>query len=476
MAYKKLLRVAIYVRVSSQEQALHGYSVEEQDKRLSAYCEVKDWIIYEKYIDPGYTGSNINRPAMQKLIADAKAKKFDLVLVYKLDRLSRSQKDTMYLLEDVMLANDVDLVALNESFDTSTPFGRAMIGILSVFAQLERENIKERTTMGRLARIRQGHNHGSQEPLGYEFIPGSNDLRVKPYEALMVKDIFREALAGSSIISISNLMAEKYGENIRAWNNTTVRRILGNAVYIGKVSYGAEIFDGIHDPIIDEEDFYKVQAILKRNKDLYLHQRKTNADNIHLLTNLLYCGDCSARMAYNRISPRISRYSCYSVSRKTKAMIKSDRCTNRLNPFTDTQLEEIIINEIKKLALDPEYLAETISSVSPEDTTTGLRDRLDEISKQTSKLLELYQLGFSDITEISAKLNALKDEREKLEKLIENQTITTSISKIDACKQLENFEEIAENGSPDELYQVIHSLIDRIVVLNDDIKIYWSFC
>lgn len=476
MAYKKLLRVAIYVRVSSQEQALHGYSVEEQDKRLSAYCEVKDWIIYEKYIDPGYTGSNINRPALQKLIADAKAHKFDLVLVYKLDRLSRSQKDTMYLLEDVMLANDVDLVALNESFDTSTPFGRAMIGILSVFAQLERENIKERTTMGRLARIRQGHNHGSQEPLGYEFIPGSNDLRVKPYEALMVKDIFKEVLAGTSIVSISNLMAEKYGENIRAWNNTTVRRILGNSVYIGKVSYGAELFDGIHDPIIDEEDFYKVQAILKRNKDLYLRQRKTNADNIHLLTNLLYCGDCGARMAYNRISPRISRYSCYSVSRKTKAMIKSDHCTNRLNPFTDTQLEEIIINEIKKLAVDPAYLAETISTTTPVDTVTGLRDRLDEISKQTSKLLELYQLGFTDISEISAKLNALKDEREKLEKLIENQTITTSISKIDARKELENFEEIVENGTPDELYQVIHSLIDRIEVLNDDIKIYWSFC
>ena len=476
MAFKKLIRVAIYVRVSSQEQALHGYSVEEQDKRLSAYCEVKDWIIYEKYIDPGYTGSNTKRPALQKLIADAKAHKFDLVLIYKLDRLSRSQKDTMYLLEDVMLANDVDLVALNESFDTSTPFGRAMIGILSVFAQLERENIKERTTMGRLARIRQGHNHGSQEPLGYEFIPGSNDLRIKPYEALMVKDIFKEALVGSSIVSISEKIREKYGDNIRAWNNTTIRRILNNPVYIGKVSYGAELFDGIHDPIINEEDFYKVQEILKRNKDLYLRQRKANADNVHLLTNLLYCGDCGARMAYNRISPRISRYSCYSVSRKTKAMIKSDHCTNRLNPFTDTQLEEIIINEIKKLALDPVYLAETISATTPEDTTAGIRDRLDEISKQTSKLLELYQLGFTDITEISSKLNALKDEKEKLEKLIENQTIKPSLSKIDARKQLEDFTDIAENGSPEEIYQVIHSLIDRIEILNDDIKIFWSFC
>lgn len=468
-------KVGIYVRVSTQEQAREGYSIEAQDEKLSAYCDVKDWIIFEKYIDPGYSGSNTNRPALQKLISDVKLKKIDIVLVYKLDRLSRSQKDTMYLLEDVMIPNAVDLVALNESFDTSSSFGRATIGLLSVFSQLERENIKERTTMGRLTRIRRGHNHGSHEPLGYEFIPGSNDLRVKPYEALIVKDIFKEALSGSSIVSIANKMTEKYGENIRFWNNTTIRRILSNPVYIGKVSYGAELFDGIHDGIIEESDFCTVQAILKRNKDLYLRQRKSNADNVHYLTNLLYCGDCGARMAYNRVSPKISRYSCYSVSRKTKAMIKSDNCTNRLNPFTDTQLEEIIINEIKKLALDPVYLAETISATAPEDTTTGLRVRLDEISKQTAKLLELYQLGFTDISEISDKLKALKDEKEKLEKLIESEIIPTRISKKDARKHLDNFEEIIENGSPDELYQVIHSLIDRIEILNDDIKIFWSF-
>ena len=134
----KKFKVALYIRVSTQEQAREGYSIEEQDKKLSAYCTVKDWIVFEKYIDPGYSGSNIKRPALQKLISDAQSHKIDLVLVYKLDRLSRSQKDTMYLLEDVFLPNDVDLVALNESFDTSTPFGRAMIGILSVFAQLER--------------------------------------------------------------------------------------------------------------------------------------------------------------------------------------------------------------------------------------------------------------------------------------------------------------------------------------------------
>ena len=131
--------VAIYIRVSTQEQALEGYSIEEQQKRLLSFCEAKNLSVYKTYIDPGYSGSNLNRPAIQQLILDAEHHSFDMVLIYKLDRLSRSQKDTMHLLEDVLLCNNVDLVAMNESFDTSTPFGRAMIGILSVFAQLERE-------------------------------------------------------------------------------------------------------------------------------------------------------------------------------------------------------------------------------------------------------------------------------------------------------------------------------------------------
>lgn len=130
-------KVGIYIRVSTQEQANEGYSIQAQKERLISYCKAKDWHIVDIYTDGGYSGSNLDRPGIQKLIADIE--KIDMVLVYKLDRLSRSQKDTLYLIEDIFLKNNVDFVSMNESFDTSTPFGRAMIGILSVFAQLERE-------------------------------------------------------------------------------------------------------------------------------------------------------------------------------------------------------------------------------------------------------------------------------------------------------------------------------------------------
>ncbi len=479
MSKEKKLVVAIYARVSSQDQVDDGYSIEEQQKRLKALADARDWIVYKTYVDPGYSGSNLKRPAIQSLIDDAKKHKFDMVMIYKLDRMSRSQKDTMYILEDVLVPNNVDLLSISESFDTSTPFGRAMIGILSVFAQLERENIKERTSMGRRARISKGHSHGTKPALGYTFKAGNNDLVINPYEALIVKDIFELFVSGTSIISISNIIADKYGSNVRAWTNTTIRRVLRNPVYIGKVCYGSELFDGIHEPLVDDLDFYKAQEILKRNKELsrrtYEYSTASGKAD-HLLTNLLYCGDCGARMAYAKVSKNVSRYMCYSVSRKSKAMIKSDHCTNRLYPFTAEQFEEIILGEIKKLATDPTYIFDTINATTPEDTTAPIQERIDEVNKQISKLLDLYQLGFTDISQITDKLNTLKDEKEKLENQLSNETITRTYSPGAVKELLKDFDEIIEYGSPEEIHRIVHTLINKIVILNDDIKIYWSFC
>ena len=112
-------KVAIYVRVSTTSQVDEGYSIDEQKAKLTSYCDIKDWSIYEIYTDGGFSGSNTERPALEQLIRDAKRKLFDTVLVYKLDRLSRSQKDTLYLIEDVFLENNIEFVSLLENFDTS---------------------------------------------------------------------------------------------------------------------------------------------------------------------------------------------------------------------------------------------------------------------------------------------------------------------------------------------------------------------
>ena len=153
--------IAIYVRVSTAEQKMHGYSVGEQIDRLTNFSKALGYDKPQIYNDAGYSGATLDRPALSVLINDVKARKVEKVLVYKLDRLSRSQKDTLMLIEDIFLQNGCDFVSISENFDTSTPLGRAMIGILAVFAQLEREQIKERMSMGREARAKQGKYAGS---------------------------------------------------------------------------------------------------------------------------------------------------------------------------------------------------------------------------------------------------------------------------------------------------------------------------
>ena len=129
--------IALYSRVSTAAQAEDGYSIDAQQERLVAYCTAIGKKEYQFYTDAGYSGSNLNRPAIQNLIEDAKKGKVETVIVFKLDRLSRSQKDTLYLIEEVFEKNGVSFISLTESFDTNTPFGKAMIGLLSVFASTQ---------------------------------------------------------------------------------------------------------------------------------------------------------------------------------------------------------------------------------------------------------------------------------------------------------------------------------------------------
>ena len=474
--------VDVYIRVSTLEQAQHGYSISEQQVRLKNYCKAMGWKIHKVHIDAGYSGSSLNRPAIQQVISDVQNKTVRKVLVWRLDRLSRSQKDTLIMLEDIFLDNDCDFVSMQESFDTSTAFGRAIVGILSAFAQLERENIKERTAMGKSARISKGKFAGSRQPLGYDFAMGGNDLIVNPYEAKIVRKIFTSFLSGKSIISIATEMSNLYGNNIRRWNNTTVRRILNNTTYIGKVRQVDKLFDGLHEAIIDESQFYMAAAILEHNKsldkrDYSFHSGTFLADN--LLTGLLFCEDCGARMYARKVSIKKRKYICHSVAKTNKAMIKSDNCTNRLHPFTVEQLDNLIIDEILKLTLDSDYLDSILKTDLPAENTDEkelFQERLNEVVKQTDKLLNLYQIGAVEITDISERLASLKDEKEKLQKHIDDCLHAPAISHEKILSYSYSFKAAFDSGDREAMHQIIHTLIDRIVILNDEINIHWSFC
>jgi site-specific DNA recombinase len=260
--------IALYCRVSTTEQAEHGYSVKEQEDRLKKYCDAVGLKNPKVYTDAGYSGAKLDRPALQALIRDVKAHKISKVLSYKLDRLSRSEKDTLTLIEDIFLSNDCDFVSITENFDTSTPLGRAMVGILAVFAQLEREQIKERMSMGREARAKQGKYAGSwRHPIGYDYIDGQ--LIVNDFEKMQIQEIFESYASGLGCKKIADQlnakgMTHKYGQ----WTESVVRSLLSRKTYIGYVRFGNEWFKGTHDPIISEDLFNRVQKFkAHKNKE-----------------------------------------------------------------------------------------------------------------------------------------------------------------------------------------------------------------
>lgn len=481
--------VDLYIRVSTMEQAEEGFSVGEQEARLRAYCSAYNFTIHAVHVDPGYSGATLERPGIKNVIRDVKAGTCRKVIVWKLDRLSRSQKDTLILLEDVFAAHSCGFISLMESFDTGTPFGRCIVGILAAFAQMERENIKSRTMMGKQARIRQGHFHGSHAPVGYKFCldqsgqPISNDIFVDDYEAKLTKEVFSRYLSGESISSISKIMLERYGDSVYDWgHNTAIRRILSNPVYMGKVRVGKELYNGVHEALVSEADWYAASALLAHNKELIKrsYSFKTSKGNIadNILTGLLFCGDCGARMYARKVSRNKKKYICHSVARTAPAMIKSDHCSNRLHPYTVEELDAIVIGEIKKLSLDQGYFNQMIerSDKVSENDMALCQERKKNLDKQTERLLNLYQIGVVQLPDIQHRLSELQEEKSKLQAQLDAYRENSDSLKSRSRNAILSFPDALERGSREEIHNIIHTLIDKVEVLNADVTIYWSFC
>ena len=314
-ARQRRTRAALYMRVSTDAQFEEGYSIEQQKEMLEAYCKAKRIEEYECYIDPGFSGSNIERPAMQNLIRDIREGRITHVLVYKLDRLSRSQKDTLYLIEDVFNTHDVTFTSLNENFDTSTPTGKAMLGMMSVFAQLERETIRERTRMGMLGRLKEGYwPGGARTPFGYDYDSAQGTL-VPNADAARVERCFELLIAGYSPDNIARMLGFKY--------DNTVRNILGRKTYLGLIEYNGVCYPGRHAPLVSQEVFARAQRIL----DQRAARREWTSQ--YLLTGLLVCGRCGAKMRYQKWGNAGVKIVCYSQQRSKPYLVKDPIATRR---------------------------------------------------------------------------------------------------------------------------------------------------
>ena len=245
-------RACIYIRVSTEAQEQDGYSLEEQERLCKCAIESKEWEYVRTYCDGGYSGKTVDRPALQEMFSDIKAGGIDAVMIYKLDRLSRSQKDTLTIIEDVLLPNRTDIVSLKETLDTTTPWGRAMIGILASFNQLDRETITMRTTMGRRAKASAGGFTGGRSPIGYRI--QDKELVIDEREAWIVREIFKMRREGKSYRAIASSLEERgiLGRDRQPLMYTTVGSIINHRdLYLGVKEYAGVKTSGKHPAILD---------------------------------------------------------------------------------------------------------------------------------------------------------------------------------------------------------------------------------
>lgn len=473
--------VGCYVRVSTTEQAKEGYSMQEQASRLQKYCEAHDWKVYKIYSDPGYSGATMDRPALKQMLKDISEGKLNKVLVYKLDRLSRSQKDTLYLIEDKFLANDVDFSSMHENFDTSTPFGRAMIGILAVFAQLEREQIKERMGMGREARAKQGYFAGNkQPPYGYNYV--NHELIINDYEAMIVRRIYDLGKQGTGSWSIARILEEEgYKPRNEHWVHQSINNILTSRIYIGEVSFGGRWYKGRHDPIISFDDFELVQQkFAERSKTAKPYPRNTGKTN-SCLGGLIYCGRCGKKFYKMSSGTRCKDgyrynlyYKCYGRSHHRYAKMPN-ACDNIYYRLDD--LESKIFDEVKKLYLDPAYFKEICKEEPEEDNSKTIKDEIKRIDAQISKLMDLYAVGSVPMNVVQDKIDALNAHKSSMQSQLNAESKKKDrkkvIKKIE--KTISTIPQIVEEGSLEDKRNLLSALIERIVIDGEDIEIHWNF-
>lgn len=369
--------VAIYCRVSTKEQAEEGYSISEQERLLLEYCEKNQYEVLRTYADKGISGKDItHRPALRELLQDAAEKKFHMVISWKINRLSRKLADAIKIV-DVLEKNGITYRSYSEPFESDTPAGKMQFQMMALIGEFERSTIAQNVKMGMCAKARAGEWCGGAPPLGYDWVVMAgyeNAVRKKSMltenskEADTVKLIFEEYASGKGYKAIVNCI-NKIGHKTKLGNEFSVAQIkpiLTNPVYIGKVRYNVRrdwnekrrhninpepiIVEGIHEAIISEELWNRVQLILKNKKG----KPSRIYDGEYPLTGILKCPVCGAGMVISRSTntlkdgtkKRVVYYTCGNWKNKGTAVCGSNSIrVEKANAVVYHELEKVFSNE-----------------------------------------------------------------------------------------------------------------------------------
>ena len=446
------IKAGLYARVSTDSQ-LEGYSIDAQKEFLISYAKSKDYTEFEFYIDGGYSGKDLNRPAIQRLIEDCKNHKIDAVFVFKLDRISRSQRDTLYLIEEVFNKYDLSFISMRENFDTSSPFGKAMIGVLSVFAQLERETILERTRIGLKKRAEAGlWRGGGKIPFPYRYDRNTGTLVPIPEQVELLHKMISLYISGKSFNAIGNIVG---------MDESMVETRILSITNTGKVPYRDEVFDGQHEAVVSDELYEEILRVNKvRSREKY--------ERHYLLSGKVYCGDCGAKYRYQKWGKRLIMY-CYSQQKSKPKYIKDPNCKNKR--WDTFEVEDAVLEELFKMSLDIDLFKKTFN-IATVNVKNELKTRLEEIKKQINNLLNFIASGIA-VDETNKKITELEKEKEMIEEKLISSDQKEKDNKV-SLDMITNLKATWFDMDFDEQRRIIEHLIDKVVVRDNEINIYYN--
>jgi site-specific DNA recombinase len=496
-----IVRCAIYTRKSTEEGLEQEFnSLDAQREAGEAFIKSQaneGWTcLEERYDDGGYTGGNMDRPALQRLFADIEAGKIDLVVCYKVDRLSRSLLDFAKMMQ-TFEQHRVSFVSVTQQFNTATSMGRLVLNVLLSFAQFEREIISERTRDKIAATRRKGKWAGGHPILGYDIDPRGFRLQVNEDEATRVRAIFDLYLELESLLPVVQELAKREWVN-KCWQTRkghiaggkvfdrgSVYRMLNNVAYIGKVRYKDEVHDGQHAGIIDPGVFQRVQALLRRNGATCGAPVRNKFGA--LLRGLIRCVSCDCAMSPSlttrKKKKRYRYYICASAQRRGW-----DTCTSKSVPAGE--IEAFVVEQIRYVGRDRRLFEEVLAQARKQDET-----RTGELEAEQRELEKDLTRWHAEVRKLSVQIHPGENNNSVISRLadlqdriavVENRVRRvhdqihaihhTLLDAEEAAKALAIFDPVWESLTPHEQARVIELLVERVDYDGAQGKVAITFC
>jgi site-specific DNA recombinase len=471
--YNGRVRIAIYMRISTDEEH-QPFSLGAQAERLDSYVRSQDgWEVVRRFTDQ-MSGSTVARPQLQRALAEARLGRFDLLLVYRVDRLSRSVRGLAQVLEDLDQANVVFRSA-TEPFDTGSPAGRMMVQMLGVFAEFERATIIDRVIAGMERKAARGGWLGGTIPFGYRRNPETDTLEPEESEAPLVPVLYdlyvNKRLGCRAVANWLNERGHRTREG-RNWSHMTTMTVLRNETYLGRVNFRGKVYAATHPPLIEESTFNAVEALLTERGENY-SRRRSNPSN-YLLGGLLTCAHCGSKFIGTAARGNRYQYRYYTCHRRNRYGVKG--CPSERLPAEE--LDQAILAAMLEAYSDSDLVTKALVEARGRATAAipQLKEQLAAVEtdiRKTEESLERYFVAFEAgtmdeatcadrVETLTRKLSDLRCDRVGLQNVIETEAQLPAREEIEEI--LAEIRLMITDGTREDHKTLTQALVARTVV------------